>query len=686
VATNGAWAGTPATEDVGLNAFKIRVADRFGLFDEAMLILGRTNLVVSTVADTGPGSLRDAITAANAQFGPDTITFNISGGGMHTIAPLTPLPAITDPVVIDGYSQPGAAGGQLGASNRPVILVQLTGTNITSSADGLALMTSNSVIRGLAVNLFRSRGICLTGGATSNRIEGNFIGTDPAGMVSLTNGVGVEINWGPGNIVGGNGPSAGNLISGNFNEGLALRSASSTNNLVQGNFLGLSVTGTNALGNGNDGLRIECPFSLFLSNVISGNRANGVRAWGANGHHNRLEGNRVGTDVTGRSAVSNTLGGVVLYLSPSNTVGGTSAAARNLISGNGGIGLNFSGATNSVALGNFIGVDATGSNALGNSSDGVSIGASECILGGFAAGAGNVISGNGRDGCSIQGFRNRVLANFIGLDAVGTDAVPNKRYGVVISGTTADNQIGGISEGEGNRIAFNQANGVVIGYLVTATTTNNTIRGNAIFANGGLGIDLANNGVTTNHVGGPATGPNLWQAHPVLSAAILRGGTTIQGALSSQANQTFELDFYANDAPDDSSYGQGQIYLGTKAAATDDLGNLTFSFTPLGGAALGKWIAATATDPFGNTSEFSRAVQVTAPPQFAPNRVCVNNGTFSAQVTGLPPNVRVVLQASVNLQDWVPVTTNLVVQGVVNFTDSVATNFPVRFYRAWLLP
>jgi hypothetical protein len=687
VSTNGDWAGTPTGSDVGFNAFKIRAVDRFGLSDETTLVFGRTNLVVTTPGDAGPGSLRDAITAANAQFGKDTITFNIVGTGVQTIAPLTALPSITDPVVIDGYSQPEAAPGQLGLANLPHLLIQITGTNLASAANGLALTTSNSLIRGLVINRFGSRGISLKSGASRNRIEGCFIGTDPSGTLSQTNGSGIEINWGAGNIVGGSGFGSGNLISGNYDIGLVLRSASSTNNLVQGNYLGLDITGTNALGNGGDGLRIECPYSRFAGNVVSGNRANGVRAWGSAAHDNRIEGNLVGSDASGRLAVSNTSDGIVLYLAPSNTVGGTSAGAGNLLSGNGGCGLHFdgAGASNNVALGNFIGVDITGTKALSNRLDGVFIYASDCVLGGSVPGARNVLSGNGRSGCALQDARAKVLGNFVGVDVSGTKALPNIT-GVYVGGAASDNQIGGIGVGEGNLIAYNRGKGVTIGYLATATLTNNSVRGNSIYGNAGLGIDLANNGMTANHVGGSVTGPNLWQNYPVLSAAVLEGGTAILGSLNSQSNTTYQVDFYASDAVDASGYGEGQTYLGTADVTTDTSGNQSFGVTLEAKATVGSWITATATDPFGNTSEFSRAIQLRAPPQFLPVGLSLSNGVFSAQVAGLPTNAHVVIESSTNLQTWIPISTNTVAGDTLSFRDFGSANLPHRFYRAKLIP
>src|SRR5205807_1424701 len=142
---------------------------------------------VTTTADSGAGSLRDAITLANANAGLDTITFHIPGSGVHTITPLPDLPTITDPVIIDGYTQPGASPntnpltlgpGALGSN--AVILIELSGSG--GAGVGLNISAGNSTVRGLAINRFANSGINLSP-ADGNIIEGNFLGTDPTGTI-----------------------------------------------------------------------------------------------------------------------------------------------------------------------------------------------------------------------------------------------------------------------------------------------------------------------------------------------------------------------------------------------------------------------------------------------------------------------------------------------------------------------
>jgi hypothetical protein len=193
-----------------------------------------------------------------------------------------------------------------------------------------------------------------------------------------------------------------------------------------------------------------------------------------------------------------------------------------------------------------------------------------------------------------------VLANRIGTSADAGHPLGNGRNGVEIAKGASNNIIGGA--GVGNLIAFNQLAGVAV---TDNTSVGNTISQNAIFANKSLGIDLGGDGVTPNSPGGPHTGPNDFQNYPVLAPYITPG--TVSGSLNSGPDTTYVLEFFANTAPDPSGHGQGQDYLGTEKVTTDAAGNAAFAFSyaPAASAAL---LSATATDPFGNTSEFSAAV------------------------------------------------------------------------------
>ena len=236
----------------------------------------------------------------------------------------------------------------------------------------------------------------------------------------------------------------------------------------------------------------------------------------------------------------------------------------------------------------------------------------------------NIISGNLGSGISGGSYYGNAViqGNYIGTDITGTLPLGNGNHGVLATATGA--QIGdGATPGSGNVIAFNTHNGIAV-----TGDLGNPISRNGIFSNGGLGIDLGNNGVTPNDAGDPDTGPNNLQNFPVLTSALFGGGsTTIGGTLNSMANTAFRVEFFSNASCDPSGHGEGQTFLGFTTVTTDGSGNgsfnsLTFPVPP--GQAV---ITATATDPAGNTSEFS-ACSSPAPsmPTLSINSVAASEG------------------------------------------------------------
>ncbi len=139
-----------------------------------------TTFIVFNTNDGGAGSLRQAITSANANPGVDTINFNLPLGGALTITPGSPLPTITDPVIIDGYSQFGTSQNTQTDSTNAVLSIEIDGTGL-SFDPCLWITAGGSTVRGLVINRCRF-GIRLeTGGG--NTIQGNFFGTDPSGTI-----------------------------------------------------------------------------------------------------------------------------------------------------------------------------------------------------------------------------------------------------------------------------------------------------------------------------------------------------------------------------------------------------------------------------------------------------------------------------------------------------------------------
>ncbi len=319
---------------------------------------------VTTTADSGPGSLRQAIFDANSNPGVDTINFRI-GDGAQTITPTSALPAIIDPVAIDGTTQPGFAG-------TPIIELNGTGAGISN---GLHIIAGSSLVRGLVINRFNGNGI-FSEGAGSNSIKGNFIGTDVTGTIDLGNGLtGVRLFSGN-NTIGGAALEDRNIISGNNDSGIYICCGNaSAGNIVQGNLIGTDITGKLAVGNTPDGVVSQGPGSIIggttprTGNIISGNNRAGVVLF-SGAQFNLIQGNFIGTDISGKAILGNTAEGVGIHAGAFNsTIGGTVATARNIISGNGTYGVvMFNGTTDELVQGNFIGTNSLGTARLPNGS------------------------------------------------------------------------------------------------------------------------------------------------------------------------------------------------------------------------------------------------------------------------------------------------------------------------------
>ncbi len=233
----------------------------------------------------------------------------------------------------------------------------------------------------------------------------------------------------------------------------------------------------------------------------------------------------------------------------------------------------------------------------------------------------------------------------------------------------------------GNVIAFAASSGVIVS---GATTIGNSIRGNSIFDNGYLGIDLNNDGVTLNDSGDSDVGPNNLQNFPELASASVSSGTTIlSGTLNSTPNRTFLIDVYRNSAADPSGYGEGEDYVGSTSANTDTSGNAIFGLA-VSGNFTNQYFTATATDTTtGDTSEFNRAkpaIVGNGPPALS-GPFAFNSSGFTLKLTTLETNRVYRVQASTNLVSWIDLTN--FIPGVTNliFSDATGTNFHHRFYR-----
>jgi len=255
-----------------------------------------TTFTVTNTNDSGAGSLRHAITDANATAGTDVINFNIDGSGVHTIAPQSPLPDITEAVSINGYTQPGAHPNQKAVGSDAVLKIELNAAGVPDG-EGLVIKASNSTIKGLVVNRSSNSGILIIGsGATGNRVAGNYLGTDASGTQDLGNGSrGVGIYNGENNTVGGTTAGARNVISGNNGEGIVISGNDASGNKVKGNYIGTDKIGTADLGNGDQGVNINTAPNNTVGgtttaerNVISGNDDSGVYISGDGATGNRV--------------------------------------------------------------------------------------------------------------------------------------------------------------------------------------------------------------------------------------------------------------------------------------------------------------------------------------------------------------------------------------------------------------
>ena len=362
------------------------------------------------VCDDGSGSctLRAAIGQANAGTGA-VINFNIPGGGARTINPASALPAITKPVFIDGYSQPGASAG--------TVLIELDGASAGTGANGLTLSGSGSHVRGLAVNSFDGNGIVLQSSSGGQALVGNMIGTDTAGSTDEGNGAaGVYINGAPGVVL------RDNVISGNATYGVHVNGSGAAGAALYGNMVGTNVAGTADLGNTTAGVHVNGAREVALrDNVISGNDTHGVSLAGsATGAI--IEYNRIGTDDAGNTDLGNTGSGI--------HISGTREAEiyENVIGFNDshGISLTGVGTYDTIISENYIGAGSSGT-VQGNGGSGVHIGDgarnNEVVA--------NTIANNGGDGVAVVSngaTGNRVEKNSIhdnvglGID-LGDDGV-----------------------------------------------------------------------------------------------------------------------------------------------------------------------------------------------------------------------------------------------------------------------
>jgi parallel beta-helix repeat protein len=433
----------------------------------------------------------------------------------------------------------------------------------------------------------------------NTRLRNNTIGLNANGGALGNGSGGVRNDWGNGTRIGE--PGARNIISGNGGPGIWISGNPVNTPLIQNNYIGTDPAGSAERGNATHGITVDGTVAVQIGgastgegNVISGNHQHGINVNGAVTAAAVIHGNIIGLNAAGDAMLGNTHSGISASNSALN-VGGPSAGMRNVISGNQqGIVFSNSGSTrHSNVSGNYIGTDITGMLDRGNSTGVVVGSAPGTVI------TGNVISGNSI-GVTIDNINAKVEGNIIGLNKDKNGAVPN---GTGVHLANNDNLIGG----DPNFISGNTG----IGIRVASAGVGNWITENAIFNNGGLGIDLDNDGVTANDNGdtdGDADNRgNDAQNFPVLSGATSSSGvlTQVNVDISTFKVGTYVVEFFASATCDASGHGEGQRYVGRRSVVQPG-GN--FSVNELVPA--GEFLTATATDSLRNTSEFGGCVEV----------------------------------------------------------------------------
>jgi hypothetical protein len=586
--------------------------------------LGTTTFLVTSANDSGLGSLRSAITAADSHSGPSVIQFMIPGTGPHTITLQSSLPDVTTPVLIDGTSQPGYAG---------LPLIQLAGGAFT----GLRIVGPEVTVRGLDFTNFLTALEISGPSAVADQVQSSFFGTDPTGTLPANNGTSILIDAGASEaIIGTDGQGPNPAAEGNLIEGVmaAVNITDASFNRIAGNRVGTDLTGEhlifngslvefqgssvgNVLGTNSDGRGdraerniLDGPVEILASrNVVAGNffgtdltgqtnlasvtlfllgggnRVGGlvpsarnvfvgqdwlIRVIGHNAIANRIQGNTFGLAASGKTLLGSAPRGISIEAGSGNLVGASEPFGRNVFAGNG-VGISVDAVADQTRIaGNFIGTDVTGESALGN---GIGIqllhffvegtAPHDVLIGGPVQGAGNVISGNGI-GVSVVGAINVTVAgNLIGLAADGTTLLPNTGDGVQVtdgSGVTSNHVIIGTN-----------ADGI------GDRAERNLIAGNGtgIAVSGGRDIVIAGNFIGTDRTGRLARGNGI--------------GIVLDGTQSARVGrtETTTADTRANNVIAGNTQGGLSITGGQDIGVAGNSIGITPSGAPLGNGGFG---------------------------------------------------------------------------------------------------
>lgn len=519
------------------------------------------NSVCETAAGNGVCTLRAAIQHANylQSINGTLITFDIDHSPSYA------------PTIIDvGSALPGllVAGTIIQGPNlhdNSVLVLDGMG----GSYAGLEIRADNCAIKKLTIANFGGYGISVrptTGEfVTGALITGNKIGNMiPLGIVDKPNGGGIKLQDTGSSVIGGDTAAERNVIAGNTGYGIYI--LDSATNLVRGNYIGVKADGVTALPN-STGVYVSNSTGNTIGgstagrrNVISGNTSNGIYVVG---NENVVMGNYVGTDISGTVAIPNGNIGVRIgnggaAVSSGNVIGGSAAGQGNLISGNGSYGIQAVVSDLTTIQGNTIGLDVTKAAAIPNNY-GISLSSAlNNFIGGTVAGAGNVISGNTRQGIFVgeDCLNTSIRGNFIGVNSSG-QAFGNGMDGIMVQ-YAMDTNIGGVDDPFENIIAYNGGNGIEV------ESAYPKVMGNQIYANSELGIDvwrqIAQQGVTPND---PDESDDI-QNFPVIKKVSFpsQGEVFLAVEVPTLEGEQVDVSLFASDTCDPSGHGEGQVYLG----------------------------------------------------------------------------------------------------------------------------
>lgn len=436
--------------------------------------------------------------------------------------------------MIDGYTQPGSKPNSRAVGNDSIHLIELNGNG--AGFLGLTITAGKSTVRGLVINRFNGNGP--TNAITfrtkgGNTVEGCFLGLNAAGTAAATNrDFGILIENSPANMIGGITPAARNVIAGN-NTGIQVNGTTSAGTTIQGNYIGINAAGTAALtsavvggqnpsvtgigvGNNGDGTGASNTViggtTASARNVVSGNASRGIFLFDGAMIGTRVQGNYIGTNATGTAAVGSG-SGVSLLRTNNTAIGGIAAGSGNLISGNKGHGVDMIG-DNNLIQGNLIGTNVSGKAKVGNLGFGIRFEGNNNAIGGTVAGARNIISGSGSHGIRLElgtaTTGNVIRGNYIGTNSNGTAALGNFASGIQIfafSPPSGVNIVGGSTAAARNIISGNGSSGITGGALnalIQGNFIGTDVSGTEPLGNGYCGIESG--GVDGTTIGGTAPG------------------------------------------------------------------------------------------------------------------------------------------------------------------------------------